>query len=160
MVDTSEMIIASLSKIWHIVPIVIAIVLFKKFVNKKDKKRTINKNEENEKKGLTLELRTVGKYEELGYKVEEGTKDQGIDLLCYRDDKILLIQCKDTSVSKSIIDEDIKLFHSNAIKYIKTNDIKQNDVEFRYIIPYSDVLNKSAIKILMDDFYNCKYVVL
>lgn len=165
MVDISDMIIASLSKIWHLVPIVITIILFKKFMNKKDKKRRINKNEENEKKGLTLELRTVKKYEELGYKViyheiEDGKDNQGIDLLCYKDDKTLLIQCKNCSNPKSITDEDIKIFHNNAIKYIKTNDIEKNNIEFRYVIPYSDVLNKSAIKILMDNYYNCKYVVL
>lgn len=160
MLDTSEMIIASLSKIWHLVPIVIAIVLFKKFMNKKDKKHRINKNIENEKNGLNLELRTVQKYEELGYKVEKAKKDQGIDLFCYKENKILLVYCKDTSVPKSIIDEDIKIFHKNAMEYINTNNLADTNVEFRYVIPYSDVLHKSAIKILMDNSYNCKYVVL
>ena len=155
-----EMVIASLSKIWHLIPIVIAIILIKKFVYKRDKKRILNKNEENEKNGLTLELRTVRKYEELGYKVEEGKKDQGIDLLCYKDDKALLIQCKNYSKSKSITGKDIKIFHKNAIQYVKTNDIEEKDIGFRYVIPYSDVLHKSAIKILMDDYYNCKYVVI
>ena len=161
----TEMILASLSKIWHLVPIVIAIILFKKFVNNKDKKRRINQNEENEKNGLTLELRTVKKYEALGYtviyhEIEDGTKDQGIDLLCYKDDKTLLFQCKNHAESKSITEEDIKIFHSNAIQYVKTNDIEKNNVEFRYVIPYSDVLDKSAIKILTDDYYNCKYMVV
>ena len=49
-----EMILASFLKIWHVIPIIIAIILFKKFMNKKDKKRRINKNEEYEKNGLTL----------------------------------------------------------------------------------------------------------
>lgn len=160
-----DMVLASLSKVWHLIPIVIAIILFKKFVNNKDKKRKINENEENEKKGLTLELRTAKKYEKLGYKViyhekQDDNKDQGIDLLCHKDDKTLLIQCKNSSKSKSITAEDIKIFHSNATKYIKTNDIEKNKVEFRYAIPYSDVLDKSAIKILTDDSYNCKYIVL
>ncbi len=160
-----EMILASLSKIWHIVPIVIAIILFKKFMNKKDKERRIKRNEEHEKQGLTLELRTVKKYEEWGYTVtshelEEGEKDQAIDLLCYKDDKTLIIQCKNASEPKSITAEDIKIFHSNALKYVETNNIEKNKVEFRYVIPYTDVLDKSAVKILTDDFYNCKYVVL
>jgi len=161
----TEMILASLSKIWHLVPIIIAIILFKKFVNNKDKKRKINENDENEKNGLTLELRTGKKYEKMGYKViyhetEDGEKEPGIDLLCYKDDKTLLVQCKNDSKSKSITDEDIKIFHSNAIKYVRTNDIEKNDVAFRYVILYSDVLDKSAVKILTDDSYNCKYVVL
>lgn len=160
MLDISEMIIASLSKIWHLVPIVIAIVLFKKFINKKDKKCKINKNEENERNGLNLELRTVQKYEELGYKVEKAKENQGINLLCFKENKILLVCCKDISLSKSIMDEDIKIFYKNAMDYVKINDLPGNDLELRYVIPYSDVLHKSAIKILMDNSFNCKYVVL
>ena len=165
MVEASDMILASLSKMVHLVPIVIAIVLFKKFMNKKDKKRRININEENEKNGLTLELRTVKKYEDLGYKVisqksENGKENQGIDLLMSKDDKTLLVQCKDSSKTKSITDEDIKTFHSNASKYVESNDMEEKNVEFRYVIPYSDILHKSAIKILTNDSYNCKYLVL
>ena len=160
MLDSSEMVIASLSKLWHLVPIVIAIILFKKFIDYKEKKRRRITSIENEEKGLTLELRTIKKYENLGYKVEKGKKEQGIDLLCYKGDKIFLIQCKNVFESKSIIDEDIKTFCTNANTYIKENDIKGKDVEFRYAIPYIDLLHKSAIKILTDDSYNCKYVVL
>ena len=160
MVEASDLIIASLSKVWHLVPIVIAIVLFKKFIDFKDKKRRIMKNEENDKNGLTLELRTIKKYEDLGYKMTDVKKDQGIDLVCHKNDKTLLFQCKDVSKSKSIIDEDIKTFYTNAIKYVKTNDIKTKDIEFRYVVPYGDVFHKSANQVLVDDFYNCKYVVL
>jgi len=160
-----EMILASFLKIWHVIPIVIAIILFKKFMNKKDKKRRINKNEEHEKNGLTLELRTRKKYEDLGYKVispeiQEGETDQIIDLVCSKDDKTLLFQCKNASTSKSITGEDIKKFHSYALNYVKSNDMAEKDVEFRYVIPYSDVLHKSAIKILTNDSYNCKYMIL
>jgi hypothetical protein len=160
MLETSEMVMASLSKLWHLVPIVIAIILFKKFIDYKEKKRRRNKSEENEEKGLTLELRTIKKYEDLGYKVEEGKKDEGIDFLCFKGDKIFLIQYKNASKSKSIIDEDIKTFCTNAVKYVKTNDIKGKHIEFRYVIPYIELLHKSAIKILNDDSYNCKYVIL
>jgi hypothetical protein len=164
MADTSEMIIASLSKIWHLIPIVIAIVLFKKFINKKDKNRRIDKNEEHEKNGLTLELRAGKKYEDLDYKVtylnEDDKKESGIDLVCIKGNKTLLIFCKNYSKAKSITSEDIKTFHSSAVQYVKTNDIEEKDVEFRYVVPYSDVLDRSAIKILMNNAYNCKYVVL
>ncbi len=161
MVSATDMVIGSFSKIWHIIPIVIAIIFLKKYINKKDKDRQINKNEENEKNGLTLELRTINKYKESGYKViEDSTKDQGVDLLCSKDDKTLLFKCNNSSESKSITGEDIKTFHRDAIKYVKANDIEKNGVEFRYVVPYTDVLDKSAIKILEDDGYNCKYMVL
>lgn len=165
MVDIGDMIIASLSKIWHLIPIVIAIVLFKKFINKKDKKRLIMKNEENEKIGLTLELRTIKKYEELGYKViyqesENSENYQGVDLVCSRNDKTLLFQCKNNSKVKSITEKEIENFLENANKYLKANNINKSSVEFRYVVPYLDVLDKSAIKIFKNDSYNCKYVVL
>jgi len=161
----SEMILASLSKIWHLVPIVIAIVLFRKFMNNKNNKDRIKKNEENEKQGLTLISRTIKKYEDLGYTVinnalEGAKKELGIDLLCSKDDKTLLIKCVDDTKSKSISADDIKVFHANAMDYIKSNDMQDNSVEFRYGILYRDVLDKSAIKILTNDSYNCKYMIL
>jgi len=161
----TEMILASLSKIWHLVPIVIAIILFKKFINNKDNKNRINKHEENEKEGLTLELRTVKKYEDLGFKVtcfdlSDDKNKLGIDLICHKDDKTVLVQCNNNSKSKSISHEDIKTFYTNAINYVKKNDIEENNVSYRYVVLYRDVLDKNAIKILTDDSYNCKYMVL
>lgn len=158
-----EMIIASFLKIWHLIPLIIFIILLKKFVNNKDKKSRINKNDENEKNGLTLEVRTQKNYENLGYEVKYQKKQENteeINLVCKRDNKILLIQCKNDSKTKSITEDDIKTFYKNALQYLKTNDIEKKDAQFRYVVAYSDVLHKSAIKILRDDFYNCKYVVL
>jgi hypothetical protein len=160
-----EMVLASLAQIWHLIPIVIAIILFKKFIGKKDKNRKININPENEKNGLSLESRAGKKYEKSGYKVtynetQDGKKELGIDLICCKDDKILLIQCTNYSKSKSITDKDIKTFHSNATQYVKTNEIENKNVEFRYVILHHDVLHKSAIKILTNDSYNCKYVII
>lgn len=158
-----EMIIASFLKIWHLIPLIIFIILLKKFVNNKDKKSRINKNDENEKNGLTLEVRAQKNYENLGYEVKYQQKQENteeINLVCKRDNKILLIQCKNDSKTKSITEDDIKTFYKNALQYLKTNDIEKKDAQFRYVVAYSDVLHKSAIKILRDDFYNCKYVVL
>ena len=160
MADLGTMVIASLSKIWHLIPIVIAIILFKKFINNKDKKNRIRKNEENEKNGLTLELRTKKKYEDLGYKVENDLTNKLIDFLCYKDNRTLLFKCNNSSTSKSITQEDIKIFINNALKYVEINDMEENSVEFRYAISYSDVLDKTATKILIDDKHNCKYVIV
>ena len=161
----SDIVINAIYQLWHLIPIVIVIVLFKKFIDNKDKKERINKNEENEKNGLTLELRAVKKYEELGYEVisqelEDDKEDKKINLVCTKDNKTLLVKCKDCSKAKSITEEDIKIFYSDAIKYIKKENIKEKDVVFRYVVPYKDVFDKSAIKTLTDDFYNCKYVVI
>lgn len=161
----TEMIFASLAQIWHLVPIVIAIILIKKFMNNKNNKYRIKTNEENEKKGLSLLSRTIKKYEDSGYKViynalEDAKKELGIDLYCSKDDKNLLIKCANDTSAKSITSEDIKTFHKNAMNYLKTNELEEKNVEFRYGILYRDVLDKSAIKILTDDSYNCKYMIL
>ena len=161
----SDIAINALYQLWHLVPIIIVIVLFKKYIDNKDKKIRKDKNEENEKNGFTLEVRTVKKYEDIGYKVEslkkeDSLREDGIDLICTKVDKIFLVKCNDSSDKKSITNDDIKAFYKNAIKYVKDNQLEIKNVEFRYMIANKDALDKSAIEILMDDFYNCKYVVL
>lgn len=163
--DVSGMVISSLSKIWHIVPIVIFIILFKKYITKKDKKRRINLNEENDKKGLSLEVLTAEKYEKMGYEVtypktQDGKKVEGINMICTKNDKILLIQCNNSSEPKSITDDHIKTFYKNANEYLETNNIEKKHVEFRFVIHYNDVLDKYAMEILTNGSYNCKYVVI
>jgi hypothetical protein len=161
MANSTEMIIGSLSYIWHLIPIIIFIVLLKKFLTYKDNQKRKIKNEENQKNGLTLELRTIKKYEDLGYKVVSNvTENQNIDMICYKDDKTILVKCNNNSESKSIKAEDIMAFYDSAIKYIKTNKIKEKNAAFRYVVPYKDLFHKSAIKILSDDSYNCKYVLV
>ena len=126
MANSTEMIIGSLSYIWHLIPITIFIILLKKFLTYKDNKKRKIKNEENQKNGLTLELRTIKKYEDLGYKVVSNTtENQEIDMICYKDDKTILIKCNNKSESKSIKVEDIISFYDSAIKYINKNKIKK-----------------------------------
>ena len=161
MANSTEMIIGSLSYIWHLIPITIFIILLKKFLTHKDNKKRKIKNEENQKNSLTLELRTIKKYEDLGYKVVSNKiENQSIDMICYKDDKTILIKCNNSSNSNSIKAEDIISFYDNAIKYIHTNKIKEKNAAFRCVVPYKDLFHKSAIKILTDDSYNCKYVLV
>ena len=160
MAGLSDMIIGSLSKVWHLIPIIIFIILFRKFMTNKDKKRRININKEHEEKGQNLELRTIDKYEKLGYKIKNPKEDQGIDIICNKKDEIFLIKCNNNSKAKSIIDKDIKAFCKNAIEYTKTNNLEKNNVKLRYIIHYNDALDKSALKILRDNIYNCRYVII
>lgn len=148
-------------KIWHLIPIAIAIVLFKIFLNKRDKQKRVLKNDENEKNGLTLKVRTRKEYENKGYSVEEPKENnQGIDFILSKDNKTLLVQCNDVSEAKSITDKEIKAFHKNASNYVKENGMEGLNMELRYMIPYNDVLHKSAVKILSNDSYGCKYVVV
>ena len=162
---SSEMIISSLSQVWHLIPIVIFIFVFKKFMDNKGRKYKININEEYEKKGQSLEFRTIEKYEKLAYKIiydetKDDKKEQGIDIVCNNNNQTFLIKCNNNSKSKSITAEDIKAFHKNAMEYVKTNNLEKKNVKFRYVIHYEDALDKSARNILKDDSYNCKYVII
>jgi prolyl-tRNA synthetase len=161
MANFSEMIVGPLSYLWHLIPIIIFIILVKKIIAMKDNKKRKEKSEENEKNGLTLELRTIKRYEDLGYKViSNKINNQDINMFCYKDDKTVLVKCKNSSDSKSIREKDIMAFYDSAIKYIKTNEIKEKNTAFRYVVPYKDLFHKSAINILKDDSYNCKYVLI
>lgn len=120
----------------------------------------------NEEKGINFELLAGRKFEELGYKVqynglEKSRLDGGIDLICTKtNQKTLLVQCKNYSKPKSITHEHIKVFHSNAMKYIKDNNLNENNVELKYVIPDKEVLDISAIKVMMNNFYRCKYLIV
>jgi hypothetical protein len=161
MANFSEMIVGPLSYLWHLIPIIIFIILVKKIIAMKDNKKRKEKSEENEKNGLTLELRTIKRYEDLGYKViSNKINSQDINMFCYKDDKTVLVKCKNSSDSKSIREKDIMAFYDSAIKYIKTNEIKEKNTAFRYVVPYKDLFHKSAINILKVDSYNCKYVLI
>ena len=134
--------------------------------NENRKKRQRKFYIKNEEKGIELELKAGRKFEELGYQVkynglEKGKFDNGIDLICTKEnEKTLLIQCKNYSKEKSITHEHIKIFHSNAMKYIKENNLKETDIELKYIIPNKEVLHISAIKVFMNNYYNCKYIII
>lgn len=156
-----DMILGPLSYLWHLIPIIIFIILVKKIIAMKDNKKRKEISEENEKNGLTLELRTIKRYEDLGYKVISNKIDnQDINMFCYKDDKTVLVKCKNGSDSKSIREKDIMAFYDCAIKYINANEIKEKNTAFRYVVPYKDLFHKSAINILKDDSYNCKYVLV
>lgn len=120
----------------------------------------------NEEKGINFELLAGRKFEELGYKVqynglEKSRLDGGIDLICTKtNQKTLLVQCKNYSKPKSITHEHIKVFHSNAMKYIKDNNLNENNIELKYVIPDKDVLDISAVKVMMNNFYRCKYLIV
>ena len=153
-----DMVIASFLKIWHIIPIIIGIILFRKFLNSKDKKRRVEINEQKEKDGLTLQKRVGKQYKDLGYDVSyENSED--IDVLCSKENKVFLIKCNKDTQSKSISSEDINSFIRNALDYIKENKFEEKRVEFRYAILYPAILDKSAMKILSNDENNCKYIV-
>ena len=116
------------------------------------------------KKGDDYE-RKVGKFfEKKGYKViynglEKGLKDGGIDLICKDKNEILLIQCKNWEKWK-VKHIHVKAFHSDSIKYIEENNLSNENVKLRYIIPNTQILHNSALQIFRNKYYNCRYMII
>lgn len=116
-----------------------------------------------------LELRSGLYYQEQGYEVffngiVKGYKDDGIDLICKKNSELILVQCKDFYDEKNfkVKHLHIKAFHSDCIKYLEENEINQNQnqIKFEYIVPNSEMLHISALKIFGDKYYNCSYKII
>ena len=105
----------------------------------------------NEEKGRNFEI-FVGKYfERLGYKVYyngiiNGRKDEGIDLVAYNKNEVLLIQCKNWNENSKykIKDKNIKEFIGNCYTFVKNNPKIMNKKVKRLYITSADVFSKSA----------------
>ncbi|MBT0879398.1 restriction endonuclease [Campylobacter sp. 2018MI01] len=80
---------------------------------------------ENEKKGRLYELKIKKYYEEQGYKVFphgfiNGKNDGGIDLVCYKENECVLIQCKN---HKSQIGQDLlRKFLGDCAVFVNENE--------------------------------------
>ena len=161
---------AIFSQIWFLIPILIFVtiikVLFTKLGKKAKKERYKKLMQENKAKGNDYEVKTGKIYEYRGFKVEyngliTNKRDGGIDLICRKDDEIkLLIQCKNYNEKKSIDHEMIKVFHSNATKYMDLNELDRSKVELKYIVPNINVFDNSALKVFKDKYYRCRYEVI
>ena len=173
MINFYDVLIELLPKVWYFLPLIIILSFIKIYIEKKEKefkkKRRKKAQKEfhlkNEENGKKFEMLTGKKFEELGYEViynglEKGKLDQGIDLICYKENEILLIQCKNYTKSNSITHKDIKIFHSNAIKYIKTHNLDEKSIKLKYAIPNIEILDISAQKVLSNNFYNCTYIIV
>jgi len=158
------------SQIWYLIPLLILVSIMKIFFNKLDKKIKKEKYkkfmEENKTKGDEYEVKSGRFFEDKGYVVDyngiiNDRKDGGIDLICKKDNEIkLLIQCKNYSKEESINHEMIKVFHSNATKYMDSNELDRSKVELKYVVPNVNVFDSSALKVLRDKYYRCRYEVM
>ena len=108
MINFYDVLIELLPKVWYFLPLIIVLSFIKIYIEKEKRRKAQKefhlKNEENGKK---FEKLTGKRFEELGYKViynglEKGKLDQGIDLICYKENEILLIQCKNFGIFNRI----------------------------------------------------------
>lgn len=155
---------------WYFIPLFIFVAIIKIFFSKLSKeakkKRYIKLMEANKAKGNKYEAEMGKIYEYKGFKViyngiVNGKKDGGIDLICKKDDEVkLLVQCKNYSEEKSINHEMIKVFHSNATKYMDLNELDRSKIELRYLVPNVNVFDSSALRVFRDKYYRCRYEVM
>lgn len=120
--------------------------------------------EERKEKGDVYEKKVGKEYENKGYSViynglEKGRKDGGIDLICSKENEILLIQCKNWENSK-INYLHVKAFHSDCIKYIDENNLDKNDISLKFVIPNFQIISNNAIYIFKNKYYKCRYEII
>ncbi len=80
---------------------------------------------QNKQKGELYELQIGKYYQNLGYKVyfkgiNEGFSDGGIDLIAYKDNDALLIQCKNWEYTQ-VRQEHLRIFLGDCTAYIEQN---------------------------------------
>lgn len=106
-------------------------------------------------------------YKNKGYSVKlndfsKALVNNGIDLICLKNSKILLIKCKYwTKNSKNKIkDSDISIFHDVAMKYVDDNRLKINDLKLKYIISTKKAICKNSIDTFEIEYNQYKYKVI
>ena len=119
-----------------ILTITIKLFIQTKKIKQKNKKNFETIAEEKIKKGKNYEYKCKSLFENKGYKIYpngflNGKNDNGIDLICYKEKEVLLVQCKNwISPPKQ---DDIKIFIANADLFLKKNNHKFKNKNIRKI---------------------------
>lgn len=138
-----------------------------KFANESTKQRTRDKShmEEILKKGHDYEKYVAEHYKSIGYEVSlngiiHGKKDDGIDIICKRNNELILVQCKNWNVKSRyrITHLILKAFIGCCSEYTNKNQILNKKVEFHFITS-NNILDASAKKYLAEST-TLKYKIL
>lgn len=91
------------------------------------------------------------KYLDLGYEVENtGIKksfdDGGIDIIAKKENNIVLVQCKNWSMSNNykINQKDLRAFVGDCFIYLKDKNLTEIKVSYHFIVSHEEILTKSA----------------
>jgi len=106
------------------------------------------------------------KYDTLGYSVEyngikKNFKDGGIDLIAIKKNKIVLVQCKNWSMSNDykINQKDLRAFIGDCYLYLRNSNLYNKKVSFHFIVSHNNILTKSAeIFLKENDFIKFKCI--
>ena len=134
---------------------------------KENKNNFYQKKQEWIKKGKEYE-KLVGKYfEKEGYiikynGIENGKKDNTIDLIAIKQNEIILIQCKNWKENSKykITHKDIKAFIGDTHTFIKENPQYKNYNIKRLFVISNKILDKSAINYIKEHQNIIRYKVI
>lgn len=143
---------------WYLCPLIILAIGVdiymtekKKNLKQKNKREFFRKNAEN---GKEFEKFIGRRFEELGYIVvyhgiEKGKFDQGIDLICTKDNELALVQCKNWKINNKykINHEKLKAFIGSCTEYVNNNKLFHKNIKLKFIVS-NDILDKSGKKFL------------
>jgi len=114
---------------------------------------TCNIEEHNRKKnyGNYYEEFISNKYLDYGYDIEnrgikESFNDGGLDIIAKKDNSIVLVQCKNWSMSNTykINQKDLRAFVGDCFLYLKDINLEGIKVSYHYIVSHENILTKSA----------------
>lgn len=106
--------------------------------------------QDNIKKGKEYEEFVAGYFKIDGYEIElhgikNGVKDKGIDIICKKDNELILIQCKNwrADTKYKINHEKLKAFVGSCTEYINQNRLFDKNIKLKFVTS-NYILDKSA----------------
>jgi len=110
--------------------------------------------------GQEYEKYIANKYKENNYNItlngiEKSHKDGGIDIIAENDNTVLLVQCKNWSLSNEykINQKDLRAFIGDCYIYIRENNLSNKSLGFHFIVSHDNILTKSAKIFLMQNTF-------
>lgn len=126
---------------------------FKKY-SEEEKKEYAKKMKELKIKGKEYEEFVAGYYKLEGYEIYlngiiKGKKDKGIDIICIKDNELILIQCKNWKEDSKykINHEKLKAFVGCCTEYINENKLFHKNIKLKFITS-NYILDNSGKKFL------------
>ena len=119
-----------------------------------EKKEYALKMKEKKEKGKEYEEFVAGYYKLDGYEInlhgiKKGKKDKGIDIICEKDEELILIQCKNWKEDSKykINHENLKAFVGCCTEYVNENKLFDKNIKLKFITS-NYILDESGKKFL------------
>lgn len=124
--------------------------------SKFDKDRKEKTNKEKIKKGHDFERYVAEHYKSIGYEVSlngiiHGKKDNGIDIICSKENELILVQCKNWKENSKykVTHLILKAFIGCCSEYVIKNQLFEKKVAFHFVTS-NNILDASAKKYLQE----------